>query len=106
MTVLEIGDRTLAFIGFERSKDSVIAIYDVTDPTAATFVDLIVDADSDAVEGLTAYQFGGRYFLATANEGSGTTSLFSITPVPEPETYAMLLAGLSLIGLAARRRRA
>ena len=105
VTVLELGDRTLAFIGFERSLDSVIAIYDVTNPTAATFVDLIVDADSDAVEGLTAYEFGGRYFLATANEGSGTTSLFSITPVPEPETYAMLLAGLGLIGLAARRRR-
>ena len=26
------------------------------------------------------------------------------TPVPEPETYAMLLAGLGLIGMAARRR--
>ena len=25
-------------------------------------------------------------------------------PVPEPETYAMLLAGLGLIGMAARRR--
>jgi hypothetical protein len=26
------------------------------------------------------------------------------TPVPEPETYALLLAGLGLIGMAARRR--
>jgi hypothetical protein len=26
-------------------------------------------------------------------------------PVPEPETYAMLLAGLGLLGVAARRRR-
>ncbi|MCQ9380090.1 choice-of-anchor I family protein [Methyloversatilis sp. XJ19-49] len=105
VTVLELGDRTLAFIGFERSKESVIAIYDVTNPTAATFVDFIVDADSVSPEGLSAYEFGGKYFLATANEVSGTTSLFSITPVPEPETYAMLLAGLGLIGLAARRRR-
>ena len=28
------------------------------------------------------------------------------TPVPEPETYAMLLAGLGLIGAVARRRQA
>jgi hypothetical protein len=104
-TVLELGDRTLAFIGLERSLKSVIAIYDVTDPTAATFIDFIVDLDSLSPEGLSAFEFGGKYFLAVANEVSGTTSLFSITPVPEPETYAMLLAGLGLIGFAARRRR-
>ena len=28
-----------------------------------------------------------------------------ITPIPEPETYAMLLAGLGLMGFVARRRR-
>ncbi|WP_368858586.1 FxDxF family PEP-CTERM protein [Enterobacter hormaechei] len=30
--------------------------------------------------------------------------MFSISAVPEPETYAMLLAGLGMIGLAAKRR--
>jgi hypothetical protein len=30
---------------------------------------------------------------------------FSITAVPEPETYAMLLAGLGVVGVVARRRR-
>ncbi|WP_158568017.1 MULTISPECIES: FxDxF family PEP-CTERM protein [unclassified Duganella] len=29
-----------------------------------------------------------------------------VTPVPEPETYGMLLAGLGLVGFAARRRAA
>lgn len=29
-----------------------------------------------------------------------------LTPVPEPETYALFLAGLGLIGVVARRRRA
>ena len=31
-------------------------------------------------------------------------SRFSVTAVPEPETWAMLLAGLGLVGLVARRR--
>jgi hypothetical protein len=31
---------------------------------------------------------------------------FGVTPVPEPETYAMLLAGLGLIGAAVKRRKA
>ena len=30
---------------------------------------------------------------------------FSITAVPEPETYAMLMAGLGLLGFTARRRK-
>lgn len=29
---------------------------------------------------------------------------FSVTPIPEPESYAMLLAGLGLMGVVARRR--
>jgi hypothetical protein len=33
----------------------------------------------------------------------GTTS--TVTPVPEPETYALMLAGLGAMGVIARRRR-
>ncbi|WP_229215470.1 FxDxF family PEP-CTERM protein [Duganella sp. CY15W] len=46
-------------------------------------------------------------------DGVGTSNLtlgkisydFSVSAVPEPETYAMLLAGLGLVGCAARRRK-
>lgn len=46
------------------------------------------------------FKFGGAGFTSfSANDGL-------IAAVPEPETYAMLLAGLGLIGFTARRRRA
>jgi hypothetical protein len=32
-------------------------------------------------------------------------ALISVTAVPEPETYALMLGGMALLGLAARRRR-
>lgn len=38
------------------------------------------------------------------NPGFVQVSTLTISPVPEPETYAMLLAGLGLLGFAARRR--
>lgn len=39
-------------------------------------------------------------------KGGGTINFVPVTPVPEPETYALLLAGLGAIGFVARRRRA
>ena len=35
----------------------------------------------------------------------GTVTLVTAAPIPEPETYAMILAGLGLMGFVARRRR-
>ena len=34
------------------------------------------------------------------------TYTYETLPVPEPETYAMLLAGLGLVGFIARKRKA
>ncbi len=57
----------------------------------------------------------GNWVLASTTDTYGSTmatsgdvgnpGLFTLARVPEPETYALLLAGLGLVGTIARRRR-
>jgi DNA-binding beta-propeller fold protein YncE len=103
--LMVIGNRTYAFIGLERTTKAAVAIFDVTNPANASFIDMIVTDGDVAPEGLLGFQMGGIHYLAIANEVSNTTSVYSLAPVPEPETYAMLLAGLGLLGFTARRRK-
>ena len=105
VTLASIGGRTYAFIGLERTTTSAVAVYDITVPANATFVDLIVGMGDVSPEGLTTFSIGGQTYLAVANEVSGSTSVYSLTPVPEPGTYALMLAGLAGV-LALSRRRA
>lgn len=65
----------------------------------------------DNIEGLTfGPAFNGKQTLILASDNNFGATQFTqfialeVTAVPEPETYAMLLAGLGLIGVAARRR--
>jgi DNA-binding beta-propeller fold protein YncE len=103
--LMVIGNRTYAFIGLERTTKAAVAIFDITSPANASFIDMIVTDGDRAPEGLKGFTMGGMHYLATANEVSGTTTVYSLAPVPEPETYVMLLAGLGLLGFTARRRK-
>ena len=51
--------------------------------------------------------FGFRMFSIDSAFGSatGSASNFEVTAVPEPETYAMFMAGLGILGFMARRRK-
>ena len=100
-----LSGRTIAAIGLERTLKGAVALYDITNPANATFLDMLVTDGDLAPEGIDAFEFNGKSFLAIANEVSNTTTLYSITPVPEPETYAMLMAGLGLLSFTARRRK-
>jgi hypothetical protein len=118
VALLEMQGRMYAFIGLERTLGGATAVYDITDPAAASFMRLLVTDGSGGTarllrpEGLTAFEMDGGYCLAVANEGIGGanpqagTALFALAPVPEPEAWAMLAAGLVLIGAVARRRSA
>ena len=65
----------------------------------------------NAIEGVTIDEKGVIYLVAEqAQDGSenaavAQSKLIVLAPVPEPETYALMLAGLGLLGFAARRNR-
>jgi DNA-binding beta-propeller fold protein YncE len=68
VALLDIGGRTYAFVGLERATSSAIAVFDVTDPYAAEFLDMIVTPGDLSPEGLAAFAFRGGFYLAIANE--------------------------------------
>jgi hypothetical protein len=115
VALLAIGGRTYAFIGLERTVSGAVAVFDITDPAAASFVRLLVTDGSGGFarlrrpEGLAAFELDGATYLAVANEGADGlnpgTALWQLTPVPEPGTWALLLAGLGVVGAVAVRRR-
>jgi hypothetical protein len=78
VALLHIKGRVLAFIGLERTLESAIVVYDITDPTAVEYVGMIVSDGDVSPEGLRAFRVGSRYFVAVANEITDTTSLFEI----------------------------
>jgi hypothetical protein len=97
-----------------------LAAWEIVNETSGTYN---VDMNNG-----TFYTSAGEYNATTlantwlANLGSGDPSMqmsvwrandalnqdlavFNVSPIPEPETYAMLLAGLGLMGFVIRRRR-
>lgn len=66
------------------------------------------DGASGDAYNVVSLMSAGPYYLSIsglADGSSGGQYMLSIAaPVPEPETYALLLAGLALVGFVARRR--
>ncbi|ESA36976.1 endonuclease exonuclease phosphatase [Leptolyngbya sp. Heron Island J] len=89
LTVGVIDGRTYAFIGLERAEG--VTVYDVTDPTAPTFVQFLTNAGDSEPEGLTFISAAdsptGENLLVVANEDSNTISIYgteapvAITPI-------------------------
>jgi len=91
LTLLDLGGRTYAFITLERALISAVAVFDISDPTDVSFVDMIVTEGDLSPEGLDAYKYRGQTYLAIANEvppltgGTSNTTLYRIDRVkPKP----------------------
>lgn len=78
VALLDIADRTYAFIGLERTLKSAVAVFDVTNPRKVSYGDMIVTDGDVSPEGLAAFQSRGDFYLAIANEVSNTTTLYRI----------------------------
>ena len=101
------GNSGLVYLNYELRMNSIVVL-------SGSYMQL-----SGAASPVTFY--GGGFdtiFLSATNEapnaiGSGAYQALAIddikvgviSPVPEPQTYAMLLVGLGLIGFTARRRK-
>ncbi|MFZ2628993.1 MAG: FxDxF family PEP-CTERM protein [Rugosibacter sp.] len=96
-------------------------VFDVDNATVKLYRGSFGDATPDTQ--ILSYQFGdgetvlhgsrhlapGSYFHEASGNADGQGGRFfnltsTLAPVPEPETYGMLLAGLGLMGIVARRR--
>lgn len=87
------------------SQSSYVAEYDTT--TGLEVKRYQVDGTFDWIgnhafnEGRIKVAADGSYFFVTLDSG---VYFQSLTPVPEPEAYLMLVAGLGLVGIRTRRK--
>ena len=74
----------------------------ITESTNSTVVGLASGMITSAQSGTSAVQYSFSLYTSTSAQDYVVAS--SVSAVPEPETYAMLLSGMCLLGFTARRR--
>jgi 2',3'-cyclic-nucleotide 2'-phosphodiesterase (5'-nucleotidase family) len=79
VTVGQVGDKTYAYVGLERTGG--VMVFDVTNPTAASFVQYINNEGDRSPEGLTFIDAqdsaNGNSLLAVTNEVSETLTIYN-----------------------------
>ncbi|WP_425234527.1 choice-of-anchor I family protein [Ulvibacterium sp.] len=76
--VLKVGEKYILFVGLERNNQ--VMIYDITDPYAPVFMDILSNAGDIGPEGVLAipaeYSPSGKDVLVVSNEVSGTVTFY------------------------------
>jgi hypothetical protein len=90
--------QTMVLTANDGSTTRTVNLYDTA---TSTFLGFIADNALTSVT-LRPDAIPGSVYWVTAND----VTMGLVNAVPEPETYAMLLAGLALVGCGVRRRRA
>jgi hypothetical protein len=88
--------QTMVLTANDGTTTRTVNLYDTT---TSTFLGFIADNALMSVT-LRPDAIPGNVYWVTAND----VTMGLVNAVPEPETYAMLLAGLALVGYGARRR--
>ncbi len=89
--------RTMVLTANDGTSTRTVNLYNTT---TTTFLGFITTNPLASVT-LRPDGIAGNVYWASAND----VTIGMVNPVPEPETYGMMLAGLALVGYAARRRR-
>ena len=59
---------------------------------------------NNAIDPRACAGMGQSSFCGVSSQANGPV-VMTVTPIPEPSTYALMLAGLGAVGFMARRRR-
>ena len=96
---LTIDSSVFAAVGYDNTSNTGPATF--SDLAAADFLHTVTLTNADVRD-----RAGNPITNFTITTGSGRAFLPLVAPaVPEPESYAMLMAGLGLLGFVARRRK-
>ncbi|MBV6624815.1 MAG: CHRD domain-containing protein [Rivularia sp. (in: Bacteria)] len=104
VTVGMVGDKTYAYVGLERTGG--VMVFDVSNPTAASFVQYLNREEDIGPEGLTFINAedspNGNSLLAVTNEESETLSIYNAgSESTEPYTLQLLHAADQEAGIPA-----